>query len=87
MVASTIQYVLIDRGIQCILEFHFEVSARQGNVGKQRLYGQVGIVMGIYVLHGCQNMRVFDIVFFRRLPQFYADRVDDDIEGPFMFSF
>ncbi len=26
-------------------------------------------------------------MFFCGLPQFYADRVDDDIEGPFMFLF
>ena len=26
-------------------------------------------------------------MLFCGLPQFYADRVDDDIEGPFMFLF
>ena len=87
MVAPASQDVLIDRSIQRILEFHFEVPAGQRNVCKQRFYCQVGIIMGIDVFHGCQDMRVFDIVFFCRLPQFDADRVDDNIESAFVFLF
>ena len=32
-------------------------------------------------------MRVFDIMFLRRLSQFNADRVDDDIEAAFVLLF
>ena len=43
--------------------------------------------MTLYVFHNFQNVRVFYIMLFCGLPQFYANRVDDDIEGPFMFLF
>ena len=36
--------------------------------------------MTLYVFYNFENVRVFYIMFFCGLPQFYADRVDDDIE-------
>ena len=70
-----------------IVEFHFKISARERNLCQQRLYCQGGIVMTLYVFYNFENVRVLYIMFFCGLPQFYADRVDDDIEGPFMFLF
>ena len=43
--------------------------------------------MTLYVFYNFENVRVLYIMLFCGLPQFYADRVDDDIEGPFMFLF